>query len=82
MRLAVRRRRMLVRGLTVLLRRLGMSLGLVVVPLFVMMGRLMVVVSSSLMCRRGIVMMLVGRMLGHVQRSSIGGHEQEQTPFL
>jgi hypothetical protein len=81
MRLAVRSRRMLVRRLAILLRRLGMSLGLVVLPLFVMMGRLVMVVSSSLMCRGGIVMMLVRRMLSHTTILS-WDKRKHQTPFL
>jgi hypothetical protein len=56
---------MFLRGLAMLLRGLGVSLSLVVVPLFVMMGRLVLMVSRGLMCRCCVVMMLVRRMLGH-----------------
>ena len=62
--MGVRRRRMFVRGFAVLVRRLRMSLGLIVPTLRVMMGRLVVVVSCGLVRRRCVVMMLVRRMLG------------------
>jgi hypothetical protein len=60
----MRRRRMFVRGFAVLVRRLRMGLGLIVLALGVMMGRLVVVMSCRLVRRCRVLMMLVRRMLG------------------
>lgn len=62
--MAVRRRRMFVRGFAVLVRRLRVGLGLIMLTLRVMMGRLVVVMSCCLVRRCRVVMMLVRRMLG------------------
>jgi len=76
--MAVRRRRMFVRGLAMLVRRLRMGLGLIMLALHVMMGRLVVVVSCCLMRRCRIVMMLVRRMLGLTIRRQSFGWERDQ----
>jgi hypothetical protein len=60
---------MLVCRLAMLVSGLGMGLGVIMLPLFMMMSRLMVVVSRGLMLRRCVLVMLVRgvlRRLSHV----------------
>ena len=61
-RVAVRRRRVLVAVFTVLVGGRRVVLGLVVLALRVVMGRLKVMMSSGVVVSGRLVMMLVGRM--------------------